>query len=43
VGIATLVSMVALSAMRNPPAVLQAAWWTLLVIYLMAIGSAILG
>lgn len=43
VGIATLVTLVALSAMKNPPAVLQIAWWTLLLIYLMAIGSAILG
>jgi hypothetical protein len=43
VGIATLVTMVALSAMRDPPAVLQLAWWTLLLIYLMAIGSAVLG
>ena len=43
VGIATLVTMVALSAMKNPPAVLQVAWWTLLLIYLMAIGSAIVG
>ena len=42
VGIATLVSMVALSAMKNPPAVLHVAWWTLLLIYLMAIGSAVL-
>lgn len=41
VGIATLVTMVALSAMKNPPAVLRVAWWTLLLIYLMAIGSAI--
>ena len=43
VGIATLVTMVALSAMKQPSAVLQVAWWTLLLIYLMAIGSAILG
>lgn len=43
VGIATLVTMVALSAMKHPPAVLQVAWWTLLLIYLMAIGSAIMG
>ena len=43
VGIATLLTMVILSAMKNPPAVLQVAWWTLLLIYLMAIGSAILG
>ena len=43
VGIATLITMVALSAMKNPPAVLQLAWWTLLLIYLMAIGSAIMG
>lgn len=43
VGIATLISMVALSAMKNPPAVLHVAWWTLLLIYLMAIGSAIVG
>jgi hypothetical protein len=41
VGIATLLSMVALSAMKNPPAVLQVAWWVLLLIYVMAIGSAI--
>ena len=43
VGVATLITMVALSVMKNPPAVLQVAWWTLLLIYLMAIGSAILG
>lgn len=43
VGIATLVSMVALSAMKRPPGILQVGWWTLLVIYLMAIFSAILG
>jgi hypothetical protein len=43
VGIATLLSMVALSAMRNPPAVLQAAWWVLLLIYLMSIVSAVWG
>jgi hypothetical protein len=43
VGLATLITMVALSAMREPPAVLQLAWWTLLLIYLMAIGSAIVG
>jgi hypothetical protein len=43
VGIATLVSMVGLSAMKNPPAVLQAAWWVLLLIYLMSIASAVWG
>jgi hypothetical protein len=43
VGMATLISMVALSAMTNPPAVLQVAWWVLLLLYLMAIGSAIRG
>ncbi|HWB10491.1 MAG TPA: hypothetical protein VG826_14780 [Pirellulales bacterium] len=43
VGIATLVSMVALSAMKNPPAALQAAWWVLLLIYLMSIASAVWG
>ncbi|HVX13502.1 MAG TPA: hypothetical protein VHC22_20120 [Pirellulales bacterium] len=43
VGLATLITMVALSAMREPPAVFQLAWWTLLLIYLMAIGSAVLG
>lgn len=42
-GIATLVSLVALSAMKHPPGILQVAWWTLLLIYLMAIFSAILG
>lgn len=43
VGIATLVSMVALSAVKHPPGVLQVGWWVLLLIYLMAIFSAILG
>ena len=43
VGIATLVSMVALSAMKNPPIVLQTSWWVLLLIYLMTIVSAIWG
>jgi hypothetical protein len=43
VGIATLVSLVALSAMKHPPGVLQVGWWVLLLIYLMAIFSAILG
>lgn len=40
-GMTTLISMVALSAMKHPPAVLQIGWWILLLIYLMAIGSAI--
>lgn len=30
VGIATLVSLVALSAMKHPPGILQVGWWTLL-------------
>lgn len=41
VGMATLVSLVALSAMKHPPAILQIGWWVLLLIYLMAIGSAV--
>lgn len=43
VGIATLISLVALSAMKQPPGIWQVAWWTLLLIYLMAIFSAVLG
>jgi hypothetical protein len=41
VGMATLISMVALSAMKHPSAALQIGWWILLLIYLMAIGSAV--
>jgi hypothetical protein len=41
VGMATLLSMVVLSAMKNPPTVLQVGWWVLLLIYLMAIASAV--
>lgn len=41
VGMATLLSMVTLSAMKHPPAALQVGWWILLLIYLMAIGSAV--
>ena|SRR5215469_5648794 len=41
VGVATLVSMVALSAMQDPPRVLQVGWWVLLLIYLIAIASAV--
>ena len=40
-GMTTLISMVALSAMKHPPAVLWLGWWILLLIYLMAIGSAV--
>jgi hypothetical protein len=43
VGVGTLLSMVGLSAMKNPPAVLQVGWWVLLLIYLMAIASAVWG
>lgn len=42
-GIATFVSLGVLSAMKHPPGILQVAWWVLLLIYLMAILSAILG
>lgn len=42
VGMATLVTMIGLSALKEPPAVLQVAWWTLLLIYLMAIAAAVL-
>lgn len=43
VGIATLVSLVVLSVMKHPSGILQVGWWTLLLIYLMAIFSAVLG
>lgn len=42
-GIATLVAMVLLSLLRLPAAILQIGWWMLLVIYLIAIASAIRG
>lgn len=42
-GIATLVAMVFLSLWRLPAAILQLGWWMLLVIYLIAIVSAVRG
>lgn len=42
-GVATLVAMVVLSLLRLPAAILQVGWWMLLVIYLIAIASAISG
>lgn len=42
-GIATLLAMVVLSLLKLPAAILQVGWWMLLVIYLLAIASAIRG
>ncbi len=42
-GFATLIGMVVLSLMNSPPLALRIAWWVLLGIYLLAMGTAIWG
>jgi hypothetical protein len=42
-GFATLVGMVVLTLMNSPPFALRLAWWVLLGIYLLTMGTAIWG